>query len=102
VSTYSLCTIPDYNSAMEEIRRVINPKGIFIFCEHGKAPDKKVAKWQNRLDPMWSKFGGGCHLNRDIPEIIINNGFKMDQMDQMFIPGWKIASYEYWGEAKAY
>ena len=102
VSTYSLCTIPDYNSAMEEIRRVINPKGIFIFCEHGKAPDKKVAKWQNRLDPMWSKFGGGCHLNRDIPEIIINNGFKMDQMDQMFIPGWKIASYEYWGKAKVY
>ena len=99
VVTYALCTIPDLEKAFEELRRVIKPNGKLFFCEHGKAPDKAVEKWQNFMNPMWKKFGGGCNLNRDIPEIITSNGFKIKHLKSMYIPGLKFESYNYWGTA---
>lgn len=100
VITYALCTIPDLNGAFEEIRRVLKPTGKFIFCEHGKAPDVAVQKWQNTINPLWKRLGGGCNLNRDIPVIIEGNGFEASEMQAMYIPGWKPASFNYWGTAK--
>ncbi|MFH4967876.1 class I SAM-dependent methyltransferase [Gaetbulibacter sp. M240] len=100
VITYTLCSISDLSKTFEEIRRVLKPGGTLIFCEHGKAPDANIAKWQNRLDPVWSRLGGGCHLNREIPKIISENGFKLDILNEMYIPGWKPASYNYWGTGK--
>jgi ubiquinone/menaquinone biosynthesis C-methylase UbiE len=100
VITYTLCTIPDTTKAFEEIRRVLKTSGKLIFCEHGKAPDKAVQKWQNIINPIWKRFGGGCNLNRDIPLIIKDNGFIIDEMETMYIPGWKPASFNYWGTAK--
>lgn len=102
VVTYTLCTIPNTNKAFEEIRRVLKSNGKLIFCEHGKAPDKAVQKWQNRIKPIWKRLGGGCNLNRDIPLIIERNGFKMNHMETMYIPGWKPASFNYWGTAEPY
>jgi ubiquinone/menaquinone biosynthesis C-methylase UbiE len=102
VITYALCTIPDTDKALEEIRRVLKPNGKLIFCEHGKAPDKVVQKWQNRINPLWKRVGGGCNLNKDIPLIIEENGFKMQTMEKMYIPGWKPASFNYWGVAEPY
>lgn len=100
VFTYTLCSIPDTAKAFEEIRRVLKPHGQIIFCEHGKAPDISVQKWQNLINPVWKRLGGGCILNRDIPKIIENNGLKINKMDTMYIPGWKPASFNYWGTAK--
>jgi len=100
VITYALCTIPDTNAALAEIRRVLKPNGNLLFCEHGKAPDKVIQKWQNRINPIWKKVGGGCNLNRDIPEIIKDNGFKIRDIETMYIPGWKPASFNYWGTAE--
>ncbi len=100
VITYSLCTIPDTNKALEEIRRVLKPTGKLLFCEHGKAPEKVVQKWQNIANPLWKRIGGGCHLNRDIPLLIKDNGFKINTIKSMYIPGWKIASFNYWGTAE--
>jgi len=100
VITYSICTIPDSYKAFEEIRRVLKPNGKLLFCEHGKAPDKAVQKWQNRINPLWKRIGGGCNLNRDIPFLIKDNGFKINSIDSMYIPGWKIASFNYWGFAE--
>lgn len=100
VITYTLCTIPYANKALDEIRRVLKPNGKLIFCEHGKAPDAAILKWQNFVNPLWKKLGGGCNLNRDIPLIIENNGFKFDNLETMYIPGWKPASFNYWGSAK--
>ena len=97
--TYSLCTIADLFPAFEEIRRVMKSNGKLVFCEHGKAPDKTVERWQNLLNPLWKRLGGGCNLNRDIPALIQNNGFKIDTMQTMYIPGWKPASFNYWGTA---
>ena len=97
--TYTLCTIPDVDKAFTEMRRVLKPNGQLIFCEHGKAPDKSVRKWQNALNPVWRRLGGGCNLNRDIPQMIQQGGFDMQKLDTMYIPGLKVLSYNYWGVA---
>jgi ubiquinone/menaquinone biosynthesis C-methylase UbiE len=102
VITYTLCSIPDTNKALEEMRRVLKPNGKLIFCEHGKASDEATQKWQNRINPLWKRLGGGCNLNKDIPSIIEANGFKMNNMEAMYIPGWKPASFNYWGTARPY
>ena len=97
--TYTLCTIPHVNSALEELRRVLRPDGTLLFCEHGLAPDERVRRWQNRLNPLWKRLGGGCNLNRPIPELIQQAGFAIRDMDTMYLPGWKPASFNYWGTA---
>ncbi len=100
VVTYSICTIPVLPMAFEEFRRVLKPNGELIFCEHGKAPEKSIERWQNLINPVWKRLGGGCNLNRDIPALININGFTIDHLDTMYIPGWKPASFNYWGSAK--
>lgn len=100
VITYTLCSIPDTVIAFDEIKRVLKINGQLIFCEHGKAPDRSVERWQNFINPMWKRLGGGCTLNRDIPSIIENNGLKINTLDTMYIPGWKPASFNYWGTAE--
>jgi ubiquinone/menaquinone biosynthesis C-methylase UbiE len=97
--TYTLCTIEDVVSAMEGMRRVLKPTGQLLFCEHGKAPDENVVKWQERMNPTWKKFAGGCNMNRDIPEIITSAGFEIADDNRMYIPGIKSLSYNYWGAA---
>ena len=100
--TYTMCTIPDALSANKEMLRVLKPGGRLIFCEHGLAPDANVSKWQSRIDPFWGKIAGGCHLNRDIPELIRSAGFQIQTMDEMYLPGTpKFAGYNYWGVAVA-
>jgi len=97
--TYTICTIPDAVSALREARRVLKSGGNLLFCEHGLAPDENVQRWQNRLNPLWKRIGGGCNLNRQIPELIQQAGFSIRSMDTMYIPGWKPASFNYWGVA---
>ncbi len=98
--TYTLCTIPDVQKALSEIKRVLKPSGRLIFCEHGKAPDIAVERWQNRLNPVWKRLAGGCHLNRAIPQLLEQSGFKSSDMNTMYLPGWKPASFNYWGTAR--
>ena len=98
--TYALCTIPQILPALSEMRRVMGRHGKLIFCEHGMAPDKSIQRWQNRLNPMWRKFGGGCNLNLPIPSLLKQSGFAILNMESMYIPGWKPASYNYWGTAR--
>ena len=97
--TYSLCTIPDTRSALGEVRRVLRPGGKLLFCEHGRAPDENVRKWQDRLNPLWKKVGGGCNLNRPIADLIREAGYDVRNLETMYLPGWKPGSYNYWGAA---
>jgi ubiquinone/menaquinone biosynthesis C-methylase UbiE len=99
--TYSLCTIPDPVAALKEMRRVLKSGGQLIFCEHGLAPDASVRRWQNRLTPTWSKLAGGCHLNRDIPDLLRQAGFQSPDMQTMYLPGPRPLTYNYWGTAVA-
>ncbi len=98
--TYTLCTIPDVMSALAGMRRVLKPAGRMIFCEHGEAPDADVQRWQRRITPVWKMIGGGCHVGRPIPKLIEQSGFRIDDMDTMYLPGTpRFAGFNYWGSA---
>ncbi len=99
--TYTLCTIPDAIAALEGMRRVLKQSGRLIFCEHGKAPDQAVRRWQDRLNPLWRRLGGGCNLNRDIPALIEAAGFGIDNLETMYLPSTpRFAGFNYWGSAR--
>lgn len=100
VVTYSLCTIPDPVKALQEMRRVLKSDGDILFCEHGRAADTNIVKWQKRIDPIWSRIAGGCHSGRDIPNLIRQAGLETTDLHQQYIPGLKVLSYNYWGRAR--
>ena len=98
--TYTLCTIPDAVEALTGMRRVLRPGGKLLFCEHGRAPDATVRRWQDRLNPAWRKLAGGCNMNRDIPALIGQGGFRVTDDERMYIPGLRVLCYNYWGTAQ--
>ncbi len=85
--TYALCTIPDVKTALIGMRRVLKPGGRLIFLEHGRAPDPDVERWQNRLNGIWGKLAGGCHLNRDPASLIREAGFEIDRVQAHYARG---------------
>ena len=99
--TFVLCTIPDWQGALSEVRRVLKPGGRVLFSEHGLSPDAPVAKWQHRIEPVWKKLAGGCHLTRNTPEMLRGEGFAIDDVEHMYLPsGPKFAGYVSWGSAR--
>jgi ubiquinone/menaquinone biosynthesis C-methylase UbiE len=98
--TYTMCSIPDVMKALGEMRRVLKPAGRMIFCEHGSAPDAKVDRFQRRINPVWKSLCGGCHVDRPIPKLIQDAGFKVEDMQTMYLPGTpRFAGFNYWGSA---
>ena len=100
VLTFTLCSIPGWLDAVREMKRVLKPGGTMIFCEHGLAPDAKVRKWQNRLNPVWKKVAGGCNLNRDIPACLTEGGFNIREMETGYMESPSFAGFVYWGAAE--
>jgi len=100
VMTYSLCTIPDPVAALKGMARVLKPGGMMHYAEHGLAPDENVRRWQHRLDRPWGAMIGGCHLNRDIPALLIEGGFSSDEQHSMYLPSTpRFAGFNVWGSA---
>ena len=99
VMTFTLCSIDDPISALQEMARVLKPDGRLLFCEHGLAPDLSVERWQHRLTPFWKPIAGGCHLDRDIPALIRAGGFAIDELSEAYLPGPRPMSYVYSGVA---
>lgn len=81
VVTYSLCSIPDVEAALSEVRRVLKPDGRLYFCEHGRSPKAHIARLQDGLTPPWRWMAAGCHLNRDVGALVRSAGFEMEQYD---------------------
>jgi ubiquinone/menaquinone biosynthesis C-methylase UbiE len=100
VTTWTLCTIPDAPRALAEMRRVLKPDGALLFVEHGRAPEPGVAPRQDRLDPLWSRFAGGCHLNRKMDELISGGGFRIERLVHARLPGPRTHSFLYEGCAR--
>lgn len=101
VMTYTLCTIAEPVRAVQEMARVLRPGGRLLFCEHGLAPDERVRRWQTRVNPLWGRVGGGCNLDRDIPALLRAGGMQISVLDTAYLPGWRPATFTYWGEAAA-
>jgi SAM-dependent methyltransferase len=100
LTTWTLCTIPDVGSALREMRRVLRPDGRLLFVEHGLAPDRPVARWQNCLTPCWKWCSGGCHLDRKMDGLITAAGFHIEQLDTGYMQGRNPFAFMYEGVAR--
>jgi SAM-dependent methyltransferase len=93
ICTFSLCTIPDPEAALAEVRRVLRPGGRFHLLEHGLAPDARVAAFQRRVEPLQRRVADGCHLTRDPVALVTAAGFRVDDVDQKYGAGPKAWAY---------
>lgn len=101
VCTFTLCSVSDPSKALAEAKRVLKPGGQFLFCEHGLSPEPEVARWQQRLDPVWSRLAGGCHLNRPVSQTLLGAGFRLDVLEKAYLPKTpRIAGWNEWGAAQ--
>jgi ubiquinone/menaquinone biosynthesis C-methylase UbiE len=101
VTTWTLCTIPQADQALREMRRVLKPGGQLLFVEHGLSTEASVRKWQDRLTPIWKRIGGGCHLNRPIRTLIENSGFRITDIETGYAKGPRPVTFMYEGRAVA-
>ena len=98
VCTYTMCSVDDQAQVLREMRRILRPGGKLLFLEHGRAPDPGPAKWQRRIEPVWKRVMGNCHLTRPVAEAVIAQGFALDARDNLYLekmPRW--AGFMEWG-----
>ncbi|HEU4688084.1 MAG TPA: class I SAM-dependent methyltransferase [Vicinamibacterales bacterium] len=100
VSAWTMCSIPDVARALGEVRRVLKPSGRLLFVEHGRSPDASVAKWQDRLTPIWKHVAGGCHLNRAVSALVEQAGFRIERLETGYMTGPRPLTFMYEGCAR--
>ena len=101
VCTFTLCSVDDPGQVMSEMRRIMRPGGKLLFLEHGRAPDANVARWQDRIEPVWKRIAGNCHLTRPIGAALRGAGFEVEPMGQGYLPkAPKFAAWNEWGIAR--
>jgi ubiquinone/menaquinone biosynthesis C-methylase UbiE len=102
VMTWTLCSVAEPGRVLAEIRRVLRPGGALVFVEHGRAPERRVRRWQDRLTPAWRRLAGGCHLNRPIAPLIEQAGFTLGELETGYlVKGPRLATFHYLGRALA-
>jgi SAM-dependent methyltransferase len=101
LTTWSLCSVADPHRVLGEARRLLRPGGQLLFVEHGRSPDSNVRAWQDRIDPVWTRIAGGCHLNRKMDELVSGAGFLIDDIRTGYAPGPRLVTFLYEGRAQA-
>lgn len=100
VCTFTLCSVSDQVQTLAELRRILKPGGQLLYAEHGRAPDAGVAKWQDRIEPVWKKIAGGCHLTRPVSRAVEGSGFSIASKGERYAPKTpKFAGWVEWGQA---
>jgi ubiquinone/menaquinone biosynthesis C-methylase UbiE len=100
VMSWTLCSVADPGQALAEVRRVLRPGGILLFIEHGRAPEPQVARWQDRLTPVWQRLAGGCNLNRPIERLVVAAGLPLVELQTgHLVHGPRLLTYHYRGRA---
>ena len=97
IITWTLCSVSEAEQALGEIRRVLKPHGAICFAEHGRAPEERIQRWQDRLTPLWKRCSGNCHLNRPIASLVEANGFRMERLETGYAKGPKPMAFMYEG-----
>lgn len=100
VTTFTLCSVRDHGASLAEARRVLRPEGRLIFAEHGLAPETSVQRWQRRIEPVWKRLAGGCHLSRPVRSAIAATGFELTSGGARYLPAPKVFGWAEWGEAR--
>ncbi len=101
VCTFTLCSVDDPAQVMRELRRILRPDGKALFLEHGRAPDLFVQQWQNRIEPVWKRLAGGCHLTRPIASALTESGFQVEILGEGYTPkAPRFAGWMEWGIAR--
>lgn len=100
VCTFTLCSVSDQAQTVRELHRILKPGGRLLYAEHGRAPDPSVAKWQDRIEPLWKRIAGGCHLTRAISPAIAAGGFEVAPIGASYAPKTpRFAGWMEWGQA---
>lgn len=86
VCTFTLCSVHAPDRSLAEAMRVLKPGGRLFYCEHGLAPEPDVARWQRRIEPVWKRLAGGCHLTRPILPLLERAGFSTSGAECGFLP----------------
>ncbi|MBX7481163.1 class I SAM-dependent methyltransferase [Qipengyuania sp. 6D47A] len=101
VCTYTLCSVEDPAKVLSEVRRILAPRGRLLFLEHGRAPDVGVARWQERIQPVWKPLAGGCHLTRPIGSTLRGAGFSVEPLGQAYLEKTpRVMGWMEWGVAR--
>lgn len=101
VCTFTLCSVDDPTQVMAELHRILRPGGEVLFCEHGRAPDAGVRRWQERIEPVWKRLAGGCHLTRPIASALSGAGFAVETLGEGYTPkAPRFAGWMEWGVAR--
>jgi ubiquinone/menaquinone biosynthesis C-methylase UbiE len=101
VMTFTLCTVSDPARTLAEIRRVLKPGGGLLFAEHGRVPEIGVARWQDRLTPIWKRVAGGCHLNRKPDDLMQSAGFRIENLETSYLKAPRAMGFVYSGSARS-